>query len=118
MITEDQRRRLERERNSFEKFCQLQSEKVEKIREALITETDPLRKFQYEQVLQEEECMLKELGDIAVANSIRTICAMRWTPFSNKLCPNFYGDSYKLSEIENQLQPAPLPTNSEPKKIR
>lgn len=87
MITEDQRRRLERERNSFEKFCQLQSEKVEKIREALITETDPLRKFQYEQVLQEEECMLKQYDD-------------------------------KLSEIENKLQPAPLPTNSELKKMQ
>ena len=87
MITEDQQRRLERERNSFEKFCKLQSEKVERIQKALIIETDPSRKFQYEQVLQEEECTLKE--------------------FSDRLC-----------EIENQLQPAPLPTKSEPKKIQ
>ncbi len=84
MITEDQRRRLERERNSLEKLYKLQSEKVTWIREALIIETDPLRKFQYEKQIQEEKCTLKE--------------------FSDRLC-----------EIENQLQPAPLSTKSEPK---
>ncbi len=86
MITEDQRRRLERERNSFEQLYKLQSKKVERIQKAFHIETDPSRKFQYEQLLQEEERTLKELDD-------------------------------KLSEIENELQPAPLPTNSEPKKI-
>ncbi|BAY49135.1 hypothetical protein SAMD00079811_67640 [Scytonema sp. HK-05] len=87
MVTEDQRRRLERERNWLEELSTLQSEKVERIQKTLIIETDPSRKFQYEQVLQEEECTLKE--------------------FSDRLC-----------EIENQLQPAPLPTKSEPKKIQ
>ncbi|WP_414585599.1 CHAT domain-containing protein [Scytonema sp. PCC 10023] len=87
MVTQEQRRRLERERNSLEKLYKLQSEKVTWIREALIIETDPLRKFQYEKQIQEEECTLKE--------------------FSDRLC-----------EIENQLQPAPFPTNSELKKIQ
>ncbi|WP_017318737.1 CHAT domain-containing protein [Mastigocladopsis repens] len=63
MITEDQRRRLERERNSFKQLYQLQSEKVERIQKALIIETDPSRKFQYEQQIQEEERTLKELDD-------------------------------------------------------
>ena len=87
MITEEQRRRLEQKRNSLEQLYKLQSEKVERIREALITETDPSRKFQYEKQIQEEECMLKQYDD-------------------------------KLSEIENKLQPAPLPTKSDPKKIQ
>ncbi|NEQ19480.1 MAG: hypothetical protein F6K28_07280 [Microcoleus sp. SIO2G3] len=63
MITQEQRRRLERERNSLEKLYKLQSEKVAWIREALIIETDPLRKFQYEHQIQEDECTLKELDD-------------------------------------------------------
>jgi hypothetical protein len=63
MITEDQRRRLERERNSVEQLCTLQNKKVERIQKALIIETDPSRKFQYEQQIQEEEYRLKELGD-------------------------------------------------------
>lgn len=41
----------------------LLSEKVAKIRRALTIETDPARKFQYEQLLQEEEKELKKLGD-------------------------------------------------------
>lgn len=63
MITEEQRHQLERERNSFEQLYKLQSEKIAKLRKALIIENDPLRKFQYEQQIQEEEFTLKELSD-------------------------------------------------------
>jgi hypothetical protein len=63
MLTEEQRRRLEQERDSFEQLHKLQSEKVAKIRKALIIETDPSRKFQYEQQIQEEENELKKWRD-------------------------------------------------------
>ncbi len=63
MLTEEQRRRLERERHSYEKLYELQSEKVAKIRNALIIETDPSRKFQYEQQIQEQENDLNKLSD-------------------------------------------------------
>lgn len=63
MLTEEQRRRLQQERDSFEQLHRLQSEKVAKIRKALIIETDPSRKFQYEQQIEEEENELKKLGD-------------------------------------------------------
>jgi hypothetical protein len=87
MITQEQRRQLEREKNSLEQLCQLQSEKIARIQKALIIETDPSRKFQYEQQIQQEEYTLKELND-------------------------------KLYKIENQLQPAPIPIYSKPKKLQ
>ncbi|GAA6620827.1 hypothetical protein [Scytonema sp. NUACC26] len=63
MLSEHKRRRLEQERNSLEKLYELQSEKIARIREALIVETDPSRKFQYEQQIQEEEQALQKLSD-------------------------------------------------------
>ena len=63
MLSEKQRRRLEEERDSYEKLYRLQSEKVAKIRNALIIETDPSRKFQYEHQIQEQENELKKLDD-------------------------------------------------------
>lgn len=87
MRIQEQRRRLEQERNWLKQLCKLQSEKIARVQKALIIETDPSRKFQYEQQIQEEECRLKEFND-------------------------------KLDEIENNLQPASLPTSSEPKKIQ
>ncbi|WP_414755234.1 hypothetical protein [Anabaena sp. CCY 9910] len=50
-------------RDSLEKAYNLQNRKVANIRMALVIETDPTRKFQYEHQLQEEECRLKELDD-------------------------------------------------------
>ncbi|BDI20660.1 hypothetical protein ANSO36C_64620 (plasmid) [Nostoc cf. commune SO-36] len=58
-----QRKRSQQERDSLEKAYVLQSQRVAKIRTALIIETDVSRKFQYEHQLQEEERTLKELGD-------------------------------------------------------
>ncbi|KYC34955.1 hypothetical protein WA1_52065 [Scytonema hofmannii PCC 7110] len=63
MVTEYQKRRWSQEKNSLEKLHGLQSEKIERIRKALIVETDPSRKFQYEQQIQEEERELQELSD-------------------------------------------------------
>lgn len=63
MITEAQRRRWELERDAQEQLYKLLSEKVARIRRALTIETDPSRKFQYEQQIQEEENELKKLND-------------------------------------------------------
>jgi hypothetical protein len=63
MLSDEQLRRLEEEKNSLEQPYQLQTKKIASIRNALIIETDPSRKFQYEQQLHAEERTLKELGD-------------------------------------------------------
>ena len=54
---------MERERDSLEQLYELQSEKVAAIRKALAIETDPSRKFQYKQQIQEEENDLKKFSD-------------------------------------------------------
>ncbi len=61
--SQTQRQRLQQERDSLEKAHALQSEKVAEIRKARIVETDPSRKFQFKQELQEEERSLEELAD-------------------------------------------------------
>ncbi|MFN6497023.1 MAG: AAA-like domain-containing protein [Nostoc sp. DedQUE01] len=58
-----QRKRSQQERDSLEKAYVLQSQKVASMRAAWVIETDPSRKFQYEQHLQAEEGTLKELAD-------------------------------------------------------
>jgi len=63
MLTEENRRRLEQERDSLEQLYGLYNEKLAAIRKALIIETDPSRKFQYEHQIQEEENEQKKLGD-------------------------------------------------------
>jgi hypothetical protein len=55
MLSDDQRRRLEQEKNSFEEFYELQSQKIAVLRNAWVIETDPSRKFQYEQQIKYEE---------------------------------------------------------------
>ncbi|WP_225895521.1 AAA-like domain-containing protein [Dendronalium phyllosphericum] len=59
----NQQQRSQQERGSLEKAYTLQSQKVASIRTAWVIETDPSRKFQYEQQLQAEERTLKELTD-------------------------------------------------------
>lgn len=61
MLSDEQRRRLEQEKNSFEQSYELQSEKIARLRNALVIETDPSRKFQYEQQIKNEETELKKL---------------------------------------------------------
>jgi len=61
--SQNQQQRSQQERDSLEKTYRLQSEKVAEIRKALILETDPSRKFQFKQQLQEEERTFDELGD-------------------------------------------------------
>ncbi|BAY27505.1 hypothetical protein NIES2100_73300 [Calothrix sp. NIES-2100] len=51
------------ERDSLEQAYALQSQKIAIIRNAWVIETDPSRKFQYEQQLQSEERILKKLDD-------------------------------------------------------
>ncbi|MFW9263468.1 TIR domain-containing protein [Nostoc sp. CALU 546] len=63
MLSDEQRRRLEQEKNSFEQSYELQSEKITRLRNALVIETDPSRKFQYEQQIKNEETELKKLTD-------------------------------------------------------
>jgi Alpha-L-arabinofuranosidase B (ABFB) domain len=63
MLSDEQRRRLEQEKKSFEQSYELQSEKVARLRNALVIETDPSRKFQYEQQIKNEETELKRLTD-------------------------------------------------------
>lgn len=63
MLSDEQRRRLEQEKKSVEQAYELQSEKIARLRNALIIETDALRKFQYEQQFQQEENELKRLND-------------------------------------------------------
>ncbi|MFN6536165.1 MAG: hypothetical protein RM021_007290 [Nostoc sp. EkiNYC01] len=58
----NQKQRSHSERDALEKTYTIQSQKVASIRNAWVIETDPSRKFQYEQQLQEEERILKELG--------------------------------------------------------
>jgi len=58
-----QRKRSQQERDSLEKAYVLQSQRVDRIRNAWVIETDPSRKFQYEQQLQTEERTLQELAD-------------------------------------------------------
>ncbi|MEH2468542.1 AAA-like domain-containing protein [Nostoc sp.] len=53
----------QQEQDSLEKAYALQSQRIARIRNAWIIETDPSRKFQYEHQLQSEERTLKELGD-------------------------------------------------------
>ncbi len=52
MLSDEQRRRLEQEKKSFEQSYELQSEKIARLRNALVIETDPSRKFQYEQQIK------------------------------------------------------------------
>lgn len=61
--SQNQRQRSLSERDSLEKAYTLQSQRVNRIRNAWVIETDPSRKFQYEQQLQDEERILKELGE-------------------------------------------------------
>jgi ABC-type branched-subunit amino acid transport system substrate-binding protein/predicted MPP superfamily phosphohydrolase len=61
MLSDDQRHRLEQEKQSLEQDYELQSKKIATIRRALIIETDASVKFKYEQQIQVEG---KELESI------------------------------------------------------
>ena len=61
--SQNQRERSQQEQDSLEKAYALQSQRITRIRNAWIIETDPSRKFQYEHQLQSEERTLKELSD-------------------------------------------------------
>ncbi|BCX08159.1 MAG: hypothetical protein KatS3mg066_2018 [Fischerella sp.] len=63
MLSKEQRLRLEREKNSLEQVYELQRDKLIKIRQALVIETDPSHKFQYEQQIIQEENELQKLSD-------------------------------------------------------
>lgn len=58
----NQEQRSQSQRDALEKTYTIQSQKVANIRHAWVIETDPSRKFQYEQQLQEEERILEELA--------------------------------------------------------
>lgn len=61
--SDKQWRRLEQEKKSLEKLYELQREKIDRLRKFFLIETDPLRKFQYEQQIQPEEIELQKLID-------------------------------------------------------
>ncbi|WP_209271513.1 effector-associated domain EAD1-containing protein [Nostoc sp. ATCC 53789] len=62
-LSDDQRRRLEQQKNSFEQSYELQSEKIARLRKAWVIETELSRKFQYEHLIKNEETELKKLTD-------------------------------------------------------
>ncbi|QFS52264.1 toll/interleukin-1 receptor domain-containing protein [Nostoc sphaeroides] len=62
-LSPQQRERLQRERDFLKKAYTLQSQKVANIRNVWVIETDPSRKFQYEQQLQTEKRILQDLAD-------------------------------------------------------
>lgn len=114
MLSEGQRRRLEQERESLEGWYRLQSEKVAKIRNALVIETDPSRKFQYQQQIKEEEHTLKEYGNrldeiekqLQPVSFISTICEPK----------SIQQKAGKAIETKNTLQNKQYDLNAEPKK--
>jgi len=61
--SQKQKERWQQERDSLEKAYTLQSQRVNRIRNRWVIETDPSRKFQHEQELQLEELTLRELGE-------------------------------------------------------
>lgn len=61
MLSDDQRRRLEEEKNSLEQSYELQREKINRLRNALVIESDELIKFKYEKQIKQEENELKRL---------------------------------------------------------
>jgi hypothetical protein len=63
MPSEEQLARLQQEKNLFEQLYNLQTEKIAKLRMALVIETDPSRQFQYEQQIQQEEKELKNKSE-------------------------------------------------------
>ncbi|NJL79453.1 MAG: hypothetical protein HC917_12465 [Richelia sp. SM2_1_7] len=63
MLSKEQLLRLEQEKNSLTELYQLQHEKVAKIREAWVLETDASNKFKYEQQIKKEANELKRLND-------------------------------------------------------
>jgi hypothetical protein len=63
MLSNEQRRRLEEEIISLGQLYKLQSDKIARLRNALVIETDPSRKFQYEQQIKNEETELKRFLD-------------------------------------------------------
>ncbi|MEJ6485989.1 CHAT domain-containing protein [Nostoc punctiforme UO1] len=63
MLSHEQRRRLEKERDSLQQEWDIRNDKLMRIRKTLAIETDPLRQFQYEQQIKNEENELKRLTD-------------------------------------------------------
>jgi len=63
MLSDERRRRLEQEKNSLEQSYELQREKIDRLRNAWVIETDPSRKLQYEQQIYKEDNELKRLTD-------------------------------------------------------
>ncbi len=63
MLSDDKRRRLEKNKKDLEQLYELQSEKINNLRNAKIIETDPSRKFEYEHQIKNEETELKKLED-------------------------------------------------------
>lgn len=114
MLSEGQRRRFEQKRESLEQSYTLQSEKVEKIRNALVIETDPSRKFQYEQQIKEEERTLKQLGDSLdeIEKQLQPVSFLS-TTYDPKSIQQKAG---KAIETKNTLQNKQYDLNAEPKK--
>ncbi|MBC1298550.1 DUF1815 family protein, partial [Nostoc sp. UCD122] len=82
--SQSQTERSQHQRDLLEKAYTLQSQKVAKIRTALVIETDASRKFQYEHQLREEECTLKELGDKLDAVETQSLYSIATEKCSNK----------------------------------
>ncbi|QFS44762.1 CHAT domain-containing protein [Nostoc sphaeroides] len=63
MLSDEQRRRLEKERDSLQNEWDIRNDRLMRIRKTLAIETDPSTQFKYEQQIQNEDDELKRLTD-------------------------------------------------------
>ncbi|MEH2243296.1 CHAT domain-containing protein [Nostoc sp.] len=63
MLSNEQRRRLEKERDSLQNEWDIRNDRLMRIRKTLAIETDPSSQFKYEQQIQNEDNELKRLTD-------------------------------------------------------
>jgi|GEM_PF-6903102 len=101
MLSDEQQRRLEQEINSLEQLYQRQKEKIDRLRNALIIETDPLRKFQYEQQVQQEENELKKLTNRIdeIENQLQSAPSLKLGSQQGKLLSDIPVTGFEVSEV-------------------
>lgn len=63
MLSDEQRRRLEKERDSLQNEWDMRNDRLMRIRKSLVIETDPSSQFKYEQQIKNEDNELKRLSD-------------------------------------------------------
>ncbi|MFN6565542.1 MAG: hypothetical protein RMY28_037870 [Nostoc sp. ChiSLP01] len=105
----NQRTRLQHEIESLEKSRETQLQKVGRIRNAWVLETDPSEKFKYEKELEQEESILEELSGklAATEQKLQTLVDSRLNLDSDR--PVQYSSSPQNSFASSQPLPPLLP---------